>query len=165
MSTFGVYRISDENGVLYVGSGLNPWRRVMRHVGKDAAMFTATHVELTWHPTMNEALEVERTEIARLQPRHNIRSNGAANGRRRADGQLRDLVLAAVESLGDCTSSDVRKYLAGQMNTIHASEVPTVISRLRQSGLLETVGVRLDGYRSGRPQFVVRIPTTQAAAA
>lgn len=167
MSTFGVYRISDDRGALYVGCGQNPWRRVMRHVGKEASLFAATSVELTWHPSMTEALAVERAEIARLNPRLNIRSNGAAAGKQRADGQLRDLVLAAVETLGECTSSDVRQHLAGQTNTIHHAEVATVMLRLRRSGGLETVGVRLDGYKTGRPQFVVRLPATteqQAAA-
>lgn len=156
--TFGVYRVfGGDDEALYVGTAQNPWGRMTRHAVQNKQMCEASRVELTWHPTATEARKVERAEIERLKPTFNVEY--VNDGRRRRWGELKLLIIAAVEELGECTSSDVRVLLnKEERRTLHPQEIGAVMSRLRVAGILDVVG-KTAGSDSpnGHPQFIVKV--------
>lgn len=67
-----VYRIRRNSELLYIGASYNPWLRFGAHLAKKDWGHTATHMEIEWFATRDEALTAERLAIAKEQPRANL---------------------------------------------------------------------------------------------
>lgn len=145
---FVVYRMFDQSGhALYVGCSDAPMGRLGRHYNKG---LRPERVTFTYHTTLQQALDVERAEIARLSPIENIRSTGQKIPKAPQGGAIIK-VARAIAALGNCTSSDVLLHDP----TIAVGTAATIMLRLRAAGQIEIVGTKPNGYRKGRPSYIV----------